>query len=98
MASNLSIETLDWEFAIKPQDQVVYDNSVTYMLYNIASNVCLVITVRQNSNAASLLFFLYRLIDVFKHYFEELEEEVLRDNFVVVVKNVELFLNSKFSE
>ncbi|KAJ1422823.1 Longin-like domain superfamily [Sesbania bispinosa] len=30
-------------------------------------------------------FFLHRIVDVFKHYFEELEEESLRDNFVVVV-------------
>jgi len=28
--------------------------------------------------------FLHRLVDVFKHYFEELEEESIRDNFVVV--------------
>lgn len=70
---------------------------------------------RQNCNAASLLFFLHRIVDVssfgnyklfppewlgifltlwwsmlgpqvFKHYFEELEEESLRDNFVVVVR------------
>jgi AP-1 complex subunit mu len=42
------------------------------------------IASRQNCNAASLLFFLHRVVDVFKHYFEELEEESLRDNFVVV--------------
>lgn len=94
------------------------------------NNVYLMIASRQNCNAASLLLFLHRVIDVrtlqlwpffslvfvlngimalpftihcypcevfinfntfclcvqvFKHYFEELEEESLRDNFVVVV-------------
>jgi len=79
------------------------------------SNVYVMIATRQNCNAASLLFFLHRIVDVrlliiksfrnpefldlvcannhrsvflrqvFKHYFEELEEESLRDNFVVVV-------------
>jgi len=39
---------------------------------------------RQNSNAASLLLFLHRVVDVFKNYFEVLEEEPLRDNFVVL--------------
>ena len=29
---------------------------------------------------------LYSFLQVFKHYFEELEEESLRDNFVVVVR------------
>ena len=28
------------------------------------------------------------IFQVFKHYFEELEEEYLRDNFVVVVRGV----------
>ncbi|KAL0367543.1 UNVERIFIED_CONTAM: AP-1 complex subunit mu-2 [Sesamum radiatum] len=52
---------------------------------------------RQNCNVASLLFFLHRVVDfevitclhwqVFKHYFDELEEESLRDNFVVVTKS-----------
>ena len=81
-----------------------------YIQYN---NVYVVTAARQNCNAASLLLFLHRVIDVsksfvenvilfiyfqcekitlqvssfqvFKHYFEELEEESLRDNFVVVV-------------
>ncbi|XP_027346486.1 AP-1 complex subunit mu-2 isoform X2 [Abrus precatorius] len=68
-----------------PQSQhpVVYDNGVTYLFIQ-HSNVFLMTATRQNCNAASLLFFLHRTVDVFKHYFEELEEESLRDNFVVV--------------
>nr|KAJ0214559.1 hypothetical protein LSAT_V11C400159040 [Lactuca sativa] len=65
------------------QGPVVYDNGVTYMFIQ-HSNIYLMIASRQNCNAASLLLFLHRLVDVFKHYFEELEEESLRDNFVVV--------------
>ncbi|KAK4785718.1 hypothetical protein SAY86_002407 [Trapa natans] len=65
------------------QDPVVYDNGVTYMFIQ-HSNVYLMVAARQNCNAASILFFLHRVVDVFKHYFEELEEESLRDNFVVV--------------
>ncbi|KAK3223442.1 hypothetical protein Dsin_010467 [Dipteronia sinensis] len=65
------------------QDPVVYDNGVTYLFIQ-HSNVYLMTASRQNCNAASLLSFLHRVVDVFKHYFEELEEESLRDNFVVV--------------
>ncbi|GAB2280498.1 AP-1 complex subunit mu-2 [Dionaea muscipula] len=65
------------------QDPVVYDNGVTYMFIQ-HSNVYLMTASRKNCNAASLLLFLHRVVDVFKHYFEELEEESLRDNFVVV--------------
>ncbi|KAF9677881.1 hypothetical protein SADUNF_Sadunf08G0153800 [Salix dunnii] len=45
------------------------------------SNVYLMAASRQNCNAASLISFLHSVVD---HYFEELEEESLRDNFVVV--------------
>lgn len=38
---------------------------------------------RSNVNAAAVLVFLHRILDVFKHYFTELEEESLRDNFVI---------------
>ncbi|KAL6577903.1 AP-1 complex subunit mu-2 [Orobanche minor] len=77
-------------------DPVVYDNGITYMFIQ-HSNVYLMTASRQNCNAASLLLFLHRVVgvctiskseafmdNVFKHYFEELEEESLRDNFVVV--------------
>ncbi|KAK4358261.1 hypothetical protein RND71_023871 [Anisodus tanguticus] len=66
-----------------PQDPVAYDNGVTYMFIQ-HNNVYLMTASRQNCNAASLLLFLHRVVDVFKHYFEELEEESIRDNFVVV--------------
>lgn len=39
---------------------------------------------RTNINASAIVLFLHRLIDVFQQYFEELEEESLRDNFVIV--------------
>lgn len=38
---------------------------------------------RANVNATAVLAFLHRVLDVFKHYFSELEEESLRDNFVI---------------
>jgi len=59
-----------------------YDNGVTYLFIQY-NNIYLMTASRQNSNAASLLLFLHRVVDVFKHYFEVLEEESLRDNFVV---------------
>ncbi|KAF9625675.1 hypothetical protein IFM89_025460 [Coptis chinensis] len=65
------------------QSPVAWDNGVSYMFIQ-HNNVYLMTASRQNCNAASHLLFLHRVVDVFKHYFEELEEESLRDNFVVV--------------
>lgn len=38
----------------------------------------------RNANAAMITIFLHKLVEVFQGYFQELEEESIRDNFVVV--------------
>ncbi|XP_065874989.1 AP-1 complex subunit mu-2-like isoform X2 [Euphorbia lathyris] len=78
-------------------DPVVYDNGVTYM-YILHNNVYLMTASRQNCNAASILLFLHRVVDVFKHYFEELEEESLRDNFVVVYELLDEIMDFGFPQ
>lgn len=40
-------------------------------------------TTQRNANAAVVLLFLYRLVDVLASYFKEVEEESIRDNFVI---------------
>ncbi|KAI8618902.1 Mu homology domain-containing protein [Chytriomyces sp. MP71] len=52
-----------------------------YIRYN---NLYLVAMTKKNSNAATILVFLYKLCEVFKEYFKELEEESIRDNFVII--------------
>jgi len=39
---------------------------------------------KKNSNAVTILLFLHKLIEVFKEYFKVLEEESIRDNFVII--------------
>ncbi|CAM9141733.1 unnamed protein product [Ectocarpus fasciculatus] len=53
-------------------------------VYIKCNNIILMSVTKRNSNISLLLFFLYRLTNVFKDYFGELEEESIRDNFVVV--------------
>ncbi|XP_055832816.1 AP-1 complex subunit mu-2-like [Solanum dulcamara] len=74
---------LEKEDDLESHGPVCHENGVNYMFIQ-HKNIYLMAASRQNSNAASLLFFLHCVADVFKHYFEELEEESLRDNFVVV--------------
>jgi AP-1 complex subunit mu len=62
---------------------ILHDEGVTY-IYLQHSNVYLLAVTRQNVNATAVMVFLHRLVDVFKHYFEEVEEESIRDNFVTV--------------
>lgn len=39
---------------------------------------------KRNTNAAEILLFLHKVVEVFTEYFKELEEESIRDNFVVI--------------
>lgn len=55
----------------------------TFVYINL-SNLFLCAVTTRNSNVALILTFLYRLAQVFKDYFGTLEEESIRDNFVII--------------
>lgn len=48
------------------------------------NNLFLVALSRRNTNAAEILLFLHKLASVLEEYFKELEEESIRDNFVII--------------
>eukprot|EP00735_Rhodelphis_limneticus_P001517 TRINITY_DN12149_c0_g1::TRINITY_DN12149_c0_g1_i1::g.26594::m.26594 TRINITY_DN12149_c0_g1::TRINITY_DN12149_c0_g1_i1::g.26594 ORF type:complete len:443 (-),score=80.61,sp/Q9BXS5/AP1M1_HUMAN/71.80/0.0,Adap_comp_sub/PF00928.16/1.8e-92,Clat_adaptor_s/PF01217.15/3.5e-09 TRINITY_DN12149_c0_g1_i1:564-1832(-) len=77
-------------FAQRLQDQeendvspFIHDNGVTfaYIKYN---NLYLMAATRGNPNATLMVQFLYKVADTLKHYFKEVEEESIRDNFVII--------------
>ena len=100
---------MDTEAEIKP---IIHEEGITYT-YVSHNNLYLLAVSRANVNAMATLYFLHRLVDVFKFYFEarervapacapccaapppwraltaprrcsqELDEESLRDNFVI---------------
>lgn len=59
------------------------DHNMTYIYIKYA-NLYLLSVTTQNANAAVSLLFLYSVVDVLKDYFSTLEEESIRDNFVIV--------------
>ncbi|VDO01210.1 unnamed protein product [Rodentolepis nana] len=54
--------------------------SFIYVKFNY---LYLVALTKRNANAAIVFAFLYRLINIFLEYFKDLEEESIRDNFVI---------------
>ncbi len=48
------------------------------------SNLYIVGTTRKNANVALVFTFLHKVVQVMTEYFKELEEESIRDNFVVI--------------
>jgi len=57
------------------------DVTFVYIKYN---NLYIVATTKINANVALIFSFLHRLVHVFVEYFKELEEESIRDNFVLI--------------
>ncbi|CAB4391820.1 unnamed protein product [Rhizophagus irregularis] len=53
-------------------------------LYIRHNNLYLLAITKKNSNATTILLFLHKLTEVFTEYFKELEEESIRDNFVII--------------
>ncbi|CAJ0574273.1 unnamed protein product, partial [Mesorhabditis spiculigera] len=62
---------------------VITERDITY-IYIKYTNVYMVAVTKKNSNVALVLSFLYKCVDVFKEYFKDLEEESVRDNFVII--------------
>ena len=53
-------------------------------LYIRHSNLYLLALTKRNTNATEILLFLHKIVEVFTEYFIELEEESIRDNFVII--------------
>lgn len=53
-------------------------------LYIRHNNLYVLAITKRNSNAAEILLFLHKIVEVFTEYFKELEEESIRDNFVII--------------
>lgn len=62
---------------------VIESDGLSYV-YVHHQNLWMLVVAKQNANAAMLLVFLYRLLRLFKDYFDEVEEESVRDNFVII--------------
>ena len=76
---SLMIQEKD-ETEMKP---IFTEDGTTYV-YIKCNNIIMLAVTKRNSNVALILYFLNRMVQVFKDYFGELEEESIRDNFVVV--------------
>lgn len=53
---------------------------------------------KRNSNAAEIILFLHRLVQVLVEYFKELEEESIRDNFVIIYELLDEMMDFGFPQ
>ncbi|EGI59321.1 AP-1 complex subunit mu-1 [Acromyrmex echinatior] len=61
-----------------------------YIKYN---NLYIVSTTKKNANISLIFVFLHKVVHVMQEYFKELEEESIRDNFVVIYELLDELLD-----
>ncbi|TIB06459.1 hypothetical protein E3P96_00437 [Wallemia ichthyophaga] len=74
---------LDMEEDLQTVTPCFTKDGVNYMHIRY-SNLYILALSKNNSNAAEIILFLHKLASVFTEYFKELEEESIRDNFVII--------------
>ncbi|KAM4677144.1 AP-1 complex subunit mu-2 [Discoglossus pictus] len=62
------------------------------------SNLYLVALTNKNANASLVYSFLYKVVEIFTEYFKELEEESIRDNFVIVYELLDEVMDFGFPQ
>ena len=62
------------------------------------SNVYIVATTRKNSNIAMLFALLHRICQVMQEYFKEVEEESIRDNFVICYELMDEMIDFEYPQ
>ncbi|KAK1164274.1 AP-1 complex subunit mu-1-like [Acipenser oxyrinchus oxyrinchus] len=73
-------------------------HGAVHFLWIKHSNLYLVAMTKNNANAALVFAFLYKIVEVFKEYFKELEEESIRDNFVTVYELMDEVMDFGFPQ
>ena len=62
---------------------IIIDKGVTFAFVQ-HNDLYLLSVTKQNANVMLILNFLHKIVNVFTEYFEELEQESIRDNFVLI--------------
>lgn len=83
------------EMSIKP---VFVDNDGTSFFYTRVNNLMFLAVSKRNSNASLVFTFLFRFISVLTTYFKELEEESIRDNFVVIYELLDEMMDNGYPQ
>ncbi|CDK25139.1 unnamed protein product [Kuraishia capsulata CBS 1993] len=62
---------------------VLYDNGINY-IYVVHKDLYILAMTRENTNVFAIMIFLNNLVKVLINYFKSLQEEAIRDNFVIM--------------
>ena len=69
------------DFTMKP---IIQDKEGNIFFFHRHHDLVLFAVSKQNNNALMVFQFLYSFVDVLEKYFKTVEEESVRDNFVII--------------
>lgn len=75
---------------------MVHPQSGLSFFYKRVNNVMLVLVSRRNSNAITMFTYLYKALQVLLDYFKELDEETVRDNFVIIYELLDEMMDNGY--
>ena len=76
---------------------IFIDCGIAYFHIQV-NNLIFLIVAQANVNVTMIFSLMYKMIDVFKEYFNELEEESIRDNFVVIYELLDEMLDNGYPQ
>lgn len=82
------------ETTLKP---IILDNEILFYFVK-HNNLTFLAVSRRNSNAMMIFAFLYKFQEVLTDYFKELEEESIRDNFVIIYELLDEMMDNGYPQ
>jgi len=64
--------------------------------YTKHSNITFLAVTKRNSNATMVFSFLYKLIEIFKEYFNEIDDDSIKDNFVIIYELLDEMMDNGY--
>lgn len=98
---NVNLTEVFYNCVIDQEDNLIkpifHVNGLTYC-WVCHNNIYILAVTRRNSNATLIITFIYKLIQVLKDYFKVLEEESIKDNFVITYELLDEMIDNGFPQ
>ena len=75
---------------------IVIESLKLSFFYKKINNIYLLLATKTNSNCIMMFTYLYKMSQVLLDYFKEIEEETIRDNFVIIYELLDEMMDNGY--
>ncbi len=90
---NKAMKKVD-DVSMKP---IFTEKGLTFM-FTKYSNITFMAVTKRNSNVTLVFTFLYKLIEIFKGYFNEIDDDSIKDNFVIIYELLDEMMDNGYPQ